>query len=256
MRGILSFFVTLYQARVSNCSLTTYTKASIIILVPWCILALIRSYSLVIAYKYISGTKSLLITNVSPILIVILGGIFLKENVHSSNYVLAILTCFGWYVLTLSKSDESVPNSNPTVGYIWAGLSMFGKSMTGIFTRVLSQMLNYMVFPFIYSLCLLGFSLIIYIFLSDQIHITEYTLSDTFWLSLTALSTTAGLIWWSLAMRYINASTGAPISYLEIVFAFVADELIFSYTFYFTDLVGAAIIICSLGLQIYFQVKS
>ena len=94
----------------------------------------------------------------------------------------------------LSKSAESVPNSNPTLGYLFAFIAMLGKSFTSICAKVLTQMANYMVFPFVYSIVLLLFSFGILLYTEDLIHIELYTFTDVIFLSLAALSITFGMI--------------------------------------------------------------
>lgn len=94
-RGVVSFIVTIIQAQVSGYSLTTYTQKSIIVLFLSSGISLIRSYSLVVAYTYISGTKALLISNIAPIMIVIMSAFMLNEKISKYTYFLAALTCYG-----------------------------------------------------------------------------------------------------------------------------------------------------------------
>ena len=129
-------------------SVLKYNKPTVLLMIPQNLIALMRSYSLVVAYQYISSSKSLLITNVSPILIVILSGVVLKEQISKYTYFLAILTCIGCYTLMLSKSAESVEGSRPLLGYFFAFLAMAGKVFTSLGTKKLNQISNYMVYPF------------------------------------------------------------------------------------------------------------
>lgn len=94
-RGVVSMLVAIIQSKFNGYSITTYSKQALLVLIPINLISLIRSYSLVVAYTYISGTKSLLISNVAPIMIVIMGGFILHEKVSKFTYLLALLTCFG-----------------------------------------------------------------------------------------------------------------------------------------------------------------
>ena len=55
-------------------------------------------------------------------------------------------------------------------------------------------------------------------------------------------------------MKYVPASSVAPFSYFEILFAFIADKFLFHYTFYLTDFIGSMIIIASLVIHVFLQI--
>ena len=73
---------------------------------------------------------------------------------------------------------------------------------------------------------------------------------DVLLLTLTSFGTTFGLIFIGAGLKYLPASTAAPITNLEVAFGFIADVFIFHYQFYLSDLVGAMIIFASLGVHI------
>ena len=128
---------------------------------------------------FISGSKWILIINISPVFIVICGGLFLNEKVTWHNYVAATVACVGWYILTLSKSDESVPDSNPFLGYMFAILACIARTITSLSIRIINLCANFMTFPFYYTILLIVFSIFIWIFTEDQINILSYSFIDT-----------------------------------------------------------------------------
>ena len=254
MRGIVSIFIVGYQIKLSKSNVFKLVKKAVVFLIVWCIFWLFRSYPTVWAYQYISGSKCILIINVSPVFIVIWGGLFLNEKVSWTNYVAAVVAWIGWYILTLSKSDESVQNSNPFLGYTFAIIAWIARTVTSLSIRIINLCANYMVFPFYYTILLIVMSIFIWMFTDDQINILSYSFIDTILLILASFGTCFGMIFISLGLLHMNASTAAPITNLEVVFAFIADVLIFNYTFFLTDFLGAFIIFMSLSLHILYQI--
>ena len=96
------------------------SKKGFILLILGNFFGVLWSYPTVWSYQYISASKSTLIINTSPVLIVVMGGLLLGENVTKWNYLIAAGALIGCFVLTLSKSAESVPNSNSFLGYTFA----------------------------------------------------------------------------------------------------------------------------------------
>ena len=110
-----------------------------------------------------------------------------------------------------------------------------------------------MIYPFSLTISLLSISLITFLFFDDLINVAHYDLIDLILLILAALGTTIGLITIGLGLKYIEASAAAPISNLEVAFAFIADLFLFHYHFYATDFLGAGIIFGSLTVHIASQ---
>ncbi|CAI2373611.1 unnamed protein product [Moneuplotes crassus] len=253
VRAIVAVFVTSYQVHKNNVQLTKCSKKALILLIACNILGACRCYPTVWAYKYISATKCILIINTCPLFVIIIGGLFLSEKVTYINYLVGLSAIFGCYVLTLSKSDESVPNSNPLLGYIFAFIACLSRAGNSSMQRVLSNIWHYMVFPFYFSFTLFLVSLIAWIFFDGLINIGSYDLIDVLLLICTSFGTTFGLILIGLSLKYLPASTAAPIANLEVAFGFIADVLIFHYEFYFSDFLGACIIFSALGVHIMMQ---
>lgn len=110
-----------------------------------------------------------------------------------------------------------------------------------------------MAFPFYYSITLLVVSVAVWIFGDGQINVLSYDLVDLALLTLASFGTTFGMITISLGLKHLDASTAAPITNLEVAFAFVADVLVFEYQFFLSDFVGAFVIFLSLSSHILFQ---
>ncbi|CAI2373771.1 unnamed protein product [Moneuplotes crassus] len=253
MRACVSLFVNSYQAYKNKVNLTSCSKKALILLIICNILAVGRSYPTVWAYQFISASKCLLIINTSPILIVIIGGLLLSEKVTYVNYLIGITALLGCYILTLSKSAESVPNSDPVLGYTFALMACVCRAGTSSIQRVLCSIWDLMVFPFYYTMVLFGVTFIAWIFFDGLINVASYDITDTILLLLASMGTTFGMLTISVGLKHLPASTAAPITNLEVGFGFIADILIFHYKFYLTDLLGACIIFCSLAVHITLQ---
>lgn len=84
-------FVNTFQAYRNNAGVLKFTKKLAIVLIVCNFLAICRSYPTVWAYEHISASKSMLIINISPLLVVLIGGLFLSEKVTYINYVVGVV---------------------------------------------------------------------------------------------------------------------------------------------------------------------
>jgi drug/metabolite transporter (DMT)-like permease len=250
MRAIVSLIVNSYVARQADATLLSWSPKAFWLIIIWNMAALVRSYSTVWSYQFISGSKWILIVNTSPVLIVLMGGWLLGERVTKVNYIVGALALFGCYVLTLSDSADDVEDSNPFLGHMFAFAAWLARALQSTIIRVLTSLWNYVAFPFYYSITLWVVSLIAFWFFDGLVNVLDYDFIDTTLLFLSALGTTFGMICLSLGMRYIEASAAAPITNLEVAFAFIADVFIFGYDFGPTDYIGAGVIFSSLFVHI------
>jgi drug/metabolite transporter (DMT)-like permease len=254
VRGIVSMIINSYVVYKEGSPIWKLDGRAIKLLALSNFFAVIRSYPLVWAYTYISGSKWTLIVNISPVLIVIMAGFILKEKITFHNYLIALVALLGWYILTLSKSESSVVNSNPILGYSFAFLSWIARSVTSLMMRLMNRTsINYMAFPFYYSIVLLAIGFFMYLGFDDQVNVWKYDWVDTVMLVIASLGTTLGMIFMSVGLKHLDASIAAPITNMEVIFAFIADILIFHYHFFLSDFLGALIIFLSLSAHIILQ---
>ncbi|CAI2373664.1 unnamed protein product [Moneuplotes crassus] len=253
MRACTSLLVNSYQAKRNGFDPKGCKTKGFLLLILCNVMAALRSYPTVWSYQYISASKCLLIINTSPILVVIVAGILLAEKVTYVNYLIGLTAVFGCYILTLSNSADSVPNSNPVLGYTFALIACVARAGTSCTQRVLAHVWHFMALPFYYTFTLFGVSFIAWMFFEGLINVASYDLIDTVLLLLASLGTTFGMMTISIGLKHLPASTAAPITNLEVAFGFVADILIFHYQFYMSDVVGACIIFGSLLVHIALQ---
>ncbi|CAI2373923.1 unnamed protein product [Moneuplotes crassus] len=253
MRACTSLFVNSYQARRNNFNPVSCSKKGLILLIFCNIMAALRSYPTPWSYQYISASKCLLIINTSPILIVIIGGVLLGEKVTTINYLIGAAAVLGCYVLTLSNSAESVPDSNPALGYTFALVACVARAGSSCIQRVLAHVWHFMALPFYYTFTLFSISFVVWMLFEDQVNVARYDFIDFVLLVLASLGTTFGMVTISIGLKHLPASTAAPITNLEVGFGFIGDILIFHYQFYLTDLLGACIIFGSLTIHIILQ---
>ena len=76
----------------------------------------------------------------------------------------------------------------------------------------------------------------------DNINIANYEKWDWIYLSLAGLLALIGQLLLSLAMKYANASSAAPLLYINCLFNIFIDLFYFKLQFFYLDIAGAAII--------------
>lgn len=133
---------------------------------------------------------------------------------------------------------------------MFAFSACIARALQSTIIRVLTSLWNYIAFPVYYSITLWIVSLTAWIFFDDLVHVFSYDYIDVILLVLSAIGTTFGMICLSLGMRYIEASAAAPITNLEVAFAFIADVFVFGYDFGAIDFIGAGVIFSSLAVHI------
>lgn len=196
-------------------------------------------------YSYFRVSTITVIGGVTPFLIIILSVILLKEKFYI-RYIIGVLLCvFGSSIIIFNdrkpQAKGQILDENIFAGILFAIGNVSLVSLSCIGQKALTKegmeidLQNY--YFGLYN-CVPSF--IISIFLG------EFTLSNIKYIIYVSSN---GLIFYlanylnTLSFKYIAISKLQPISYLCIVFTFILSALILGEPVFFSDIVGAAIII-------------
>ena len=196
-------------------------------------------------YSYFRVSTISVIGGITPFLIIILSVFFLKEKFYM-RYIYGVLICiFGSAIIIFNdrkpQSKGQILDSNVFVGILFSIGNVSLVSLSCIGQKVLTKEgmeidLQNFYFGLYNAVPAFIFSIIFGEF-TFNIKYILYVCSN-------------GLVFYTanyvntLSFKYIAISKLQPISYLCIVFTFILSAIILGEPVFFTDIVGAAIIIC------------
>lgn len=103
------------------------------------------------AYKFISATKIMMITNSNPFFIVIFAGILLKEKVSRLDILAVILILIGGFFITYHKVNNPHDSPHPYIGYTISFVCVIILALQFMGIRDLNQKVHHLLFPFYFS---------------------------------------------------------------------------------------------------------
>jgi len=189
------------------------------------------------AYLHTSIGNAVIILYTWPIFTVLFGPILIKEKLTRRNLILVLIAFIG-IVIIFSNKNFSLQNKD-FLGMI----SMLGAAVLGAITTILlkSQLKHYSKTETIFYQNIAGAVLFLpFIFINFPLPTISQTIIACVYASLIGLF--AFLFWFS-ALKKINASTLAIISYIEVVSAVVLGIIILHEKLSWNMIVGGGIIL-------------
>ena len=201
-------------------------------------------------YSYFRVSTISVVCGTGPLIIIILSVFLLGEKFYF-RYIIGVFLCIlGSSVIIFNdkhpESKAQILNDNVFVGILYAisNISLYSLSMIG--QKVLTkEKMDIDLQNYYFGIYNAVPSLVVYIFSGEIFSINIYY---------SLYVTTNGIIFYlanyltTICLRYIAISKFQPITYLGIVFTFILSAIILGEPIFFTDLIGAAIII---GFQYY-----
>ena len=197
-------------------------------------------------YSYFRVSTITVIGGVTPFLIIILSVFFLKEKFYV-RYIIGVLLCvFGSSIIIFNdrkpQSKSTILNDNIFMGILFSIGNITLVSLSCVGQKVLTKEgmdidLQNFYFGLYNSVPAFIFSLLL----------GEFTLSNFKYIIYVSSN---GMIFYlanyfnTMSFKYIAISKLQPISYLCIVFTFILSAILLGEPIFFSDIVGAAIIIC------------
>ena len=201
-------------------------------------------------FSYFRVSTISVIGGTGPLIIIILSVIFIGEKFYI-RYIIGVLLCIvGSSIIILNdrnpEAKQQILNDNVIIGIIYAicNVGLVSFSMIGQKVMV-NEGMNVDLQNYYFGLYNTVPALIAHIisgeFLSINIKYILFVMSNGFIFYLANYLTT-------ISLKYIAVSKYQPISYLNIVFTFIFSAIILGEPIFFTDIIGASIII---GFQYY-----
>jgi drug/metabolite transporter (DMT)-like permease len=201
-------------------------------------------------YSYFRVSTISVVCGTSPLIIILLS-VFLLDEKFYIRYIYGVFLCIvGSSVIIFNdknpQSKAQILNDNIFVGILFSigNIGLYSLSMIGQKVLVKEGM-DFDLQNYYFGLYNTVPALVVYIFSGEFLRINIYYCLFVM---------TNGIIFYlanyftCLCLKYIAISKFQPITYLSIVFIFILSAIILGEPVFFTDLIGASIII---GFQYY-----
>jgi len=114
--------------------------------------------------------------------------------------------------------------------------------VVAILLRIVNQHIHYTLSPFWFGVTTVSESLLVLLLVPSVYNFAHYTAYGVSLFMVSGVFNYMGQMLKSLALKYEEASVVTPFSYLQVLYLFVCDVVIFKYSFNSTDILGTIII--------------
>jgi len=207
-----------------------------------CITGAIGMSMLFISIKLLPTSIAFMIFNLNPLFVTLFAFWWLSEELKYVNAFWAFGAFGGVILVAYGRKDETTFDMSEIIAIgIWLGAA-FLCSLAVASMRRLNQLVHYIFSPYyLWIMCIL-WCLWYYIYDQSYINIQHYNEWDWIFLSTAGWFSLVGQLLLSLAFKYSNASSAAPLLYINWLFNIFADLFYFKLEFYYCDLGGAGVI--------------
>jgi len=138
------------------------------------------------------------------------------------------------------------------LGIFLVSISWIWSTVVNVTVRILNKHVHFSLSPFWISVTTVVQSIVIMWFKPSLFNFSHYTVISVFIMCSSGIFGFLSQSFKSLALKYGEASVMSPFGYLQVVYLFIWDLLIFHYSFNSTDIIGAALItLCLFGPVLY-----
>jgi drug/metabolite transporter (DMT)-like permease len=203
----------------------------------------IISMSLVIySIKFIHISDVYSVYYIYPAFVIIFSVFFLKEKTSIFD-ICCLLACFLGAILIVKPEFIFETNSNEkhtNFYFILVILAAFLKAFEDVIIRNVGKEVNFLIFPFMYSLMgIIFFPIPMFIF--DSVY-PSLSLFDNFVIFLIGLCTFLYMSFMALGFQNENAGRVSMINYFQVALMYVSDICLFDKKLHFLDLLGTSLI--------------
>ena len=118
--------------------------------------------------------------------------------------------------------------------------------------RMANKHMHYAISPFYFGVTTYCEALILLMFIPSVYNFQHYTLYGVALMTLSGVANYIAQTLRSAALKFEDASVISPFSYLQVIYLFILDLLVFNYSFKSTEILGGIIItLCLLGPEIH-----
>ena len=210
-----------------------------------------------IGLKYIPASIGSLIYNTNPIFISIFAFVFLKEEITKAK-VFTVMGSFIGVALFLNNSHSSNQEFNGFYfGILCSFIYWISATWVTISTRLANKHMHYAISPFYFGITTFCEAMLLLIVIPSVYNFDHYTIYGVTLLLISGVANYMGQTLRSLALKYEDASVVSPFNYLQVVYLFISDVLVFKYSFQANEILGGLIISTWLLVpELYKWVKS
>ena len=201
------------------------------------------SMSLVIySLKFMNISDVYAIYYIYPALVILLSYTFLREKLACFDFI-CLISCFVGAILIIKPEfifHQSNQSSKNNIFYMFVFLGALFKSCEDVIVREVKHDVNYMAYPFMYSI--IGILLFpIPMILNDTVY-PSFNSQEILILFLIGLCTFLYQTFMALGLMNENAGRVSMINYLQVALMYVSDLLIFGKPFQYLDFTGIMLI--------------
>lgn len=247
IRSLMMFIATLIQVQYLRIDVFQVpTKAKVPLVLRW-VFGLCAAPTFFIALKYLPLSKSTLIKNSSPLVVVIAAYFILKEKISKLDILAVIGAFWGIAIITKDSASQGQIYTN-TYRYVFEiGLvivSCFASAGVSICVKLLNKDTHHSISPFYFSVTCLIVFWSLFLLKTDLFHVEHMSLMDILLMSISGILSYISISLRSLASEHEDASVLAPFTYLQILLSFLWDCFIFSSSssFSWADISGTILI--------------
>lgn len=185
-----------------------------------------------------------IVFNTSPIIVVLLAGLILKEKISVVD-MFAALGAFAGVYLVVDLGSEEVDDKSQLIGIALAATSSLFSSFAYVTLRSLNKRkdTHFLFSPFYLSILSLTIPLVANLIHPGTLHPSLYFGAPLPYLIVAALGAYGFQTFMSVAYKYENASKLTPFMYLSIIGTFIADVTLFNFTYTGREIIGASLIL-------------
>lgn len=133
-------------------------------------------------------------------------------------------------------------NKQVWIGLILVAVSCIATTGSTISSKLLNKYAHYTVAPFYFAFTLMFAIWTLFLFDRSIFHMEHFTIYDVGIMSVSGICSYFSISIKSKALAYEKATLLAPFVYLEVLFSFICDLLIFDYKFTSADILGAILV--------------
>ena len=197
---------------------------------------------LFISIKMLPTSIVFMIFNLNPLFVTLIAYVFLKEEYDIIKILSVIGAFLGVFIVGFGRRNETALEISQTVGIILCLTAALLWAPTVAIKRVLNQRIHYIISPYYLSISYFLIWVCVYVFDYLYINVQDYNGLD--WIYLISAGTFAliGQLGLSLAVKFANASSVAPFTYVICLFNVFMDLFYFKFEFFIFDIIGSLLI--------------
>lgn len=213
-----------------------------LVLIFRCLAGAIGMNLFFMSIKYLPTSIAFMVFNINPLFVSFFACCILSESVRYVNAFCCMLALSGVSLVAYGRKDENkfeLFNLNAIV--VCAGAALIS-SLAVTSMKKLNQSVHYIFSPYYLCLACIIVSLWLFCYEEDYLNIEKYDQWDWVLLVSAGLFSLIGQLLLSWALQYSNATSAAPLLYINWLFNVFADLFYFKLKFYLLDLAGAGVI--------------